>query len=232
MSQLIEWKTSTKPVAYDLALNHMESRVDAISAKKAQELIWFLEHPPVYTLGTTGLESDIIKATTTPVYKTNRGGKATYHGPGQRIIYLMLNLKEYFKKTGKIDVSNFVHKVELWVISALADLDIWAQQRDGRIGLWVENKRPYIQDKKKPYDPSTTESKIASIGLRIRKGISYHGISINVSPNLDAFKSIIPCGLQDFAVTSLEHLNRPLQTYDLLDTALQKKFDQIFSFMH
>jgi len=228
MSQFVEWKTSHKPVTYELALQEMEKRVDAIAGKKAKELVWLLEHTPVYTLGTTGSRADIIKSSHIPIYKTNRGGKTTYHGPGQRVVYIMLNLKEYFRQTGKIDISNFVHKVECWIIESLADLGIWAQQRKGRVGLWVESNRPYVKDKNKDYDPTSPEKKIAAIGLRVRQGISYHGIAINVSPDLNAFDSIIPCGLENFAVTSLLDLKKPLDTYAPLDFALQHRFNRSF----
>ncbi len=226
MMKRIEWKISLKPVDYEEALQKMEQRVEDIASNQAKELIWLLEHPPLYTLGTSGTEDDIITKTTLPIYKTGRGGKATYHGPGQRIVYIMLNLKKRFHQTGNINVRGFVHQLESWIIDTLAEFNIWAQCREGRVGLWIENKRPYIHDKSKA--SRGTERKIAAIGLRIRKGVSYHGAAINVYPDLTAFDSIIPCGLREFNATSLKYLDKTFQTYYSLDQALQKTFERNF----
>jgi lipoyl(octanoyl) transferase len=195
----IEWRTSAGPVAYPEALAWMEARAAAIAAGEARECIWLLEHPPLYTAGTSADPAELIDARF-PVFTAGRGGRYTYHGPGQRIGYLMLDLN----KRGR-DVRCFVHAVEGWVIAALAQLDVAAWRAPGRIGIWTDDKGH--------------EAKIGAIGIRVRKWVSLHGFSVNVSPDLSHFGGIVPCGLPDFDVTSLAALGKPAGMA-ALDTAL------------
>jgi lipoyl(octanoyl) transferase len=195
----IEWRTSPEPVAYPQALEWMEARAAAIAAGEARECIWLLEHPPLYTAGTSADPAELIDARF-PVFNAGRGGRYTYHGPGQRIGYLMLDLN----KRGR-DVRCFVHAVEGWVIAALAQLDVAAWRAPGRIGIWT--------------DDGGREAKIGAIGIRVRKWVSLHGFSVNVSPDLSHFGGIVPCGLPEFPVTSLAALGR-IGDIAALDAAL------------
>lgn len=206
----IEWKIEKDPIEYDKAIEIMEQRVADIHDGKASELMWFLEHPPIYTIGTSGDESDIINKNI-PAVKTGRGGQITYHGPGQRVVYLMLDLRVRGR-----DVRKFVCKVEKWVIAALNDIGIKGEIRDGRIGVWVET--------------NNSEEKIAAIGIRIRRWISFHGVSININPNLEHFGGIIPCGISpdEFGVTSINKLGIDKNMQDL-DKALKESFTAIFA---
>lgn len=202
----LEWRQTGEPVLYEEALETMQTRVAAIQTNQADELIWLLEHPPLYTAGTSAKESDLIDAADLPVYQTGRGGQFTYHGPGQRVAYVMLDLT----KRGK-DIRAFVQALEQWVIDTLTLLHIKGERRDGRVGIWVET----------PFG----DEKIAAIGVRVSKWISYHGIAINVAPNLSHFSGIIPCGLSQFGVTSLEKLGINL-TLAELDTLLKITWNQ------
>jgi lipoyl(octanoyl) transferase len=184
----IEWRTSGAPVPYPDALSWMEARAAAIAAGTERECIWLLEHPPLYTAGTSADPAELIDPRF-PVFAAGRGGRYTYHGPGQRIGYLMIDLN----KRGR-DVRAFVHAVEGWVIAALAQLNVEAWRAPGRIGIWT--------------DDHGREAKIGAIGIRVRKWVSLHGFSVNVSPDLSHFGGIVPCGLSDFAVTSLAELGR------------------------
>ncbi len=226
---MTEWKVDHSLIAYPDAVDFMEQRVEAISQGQAPELIWLLEHPPLYTLGTSGTTDDILDPSI-PSFRSGRGGKVTYHGPGQRIVYCMLNLKQRMKEQGSIDIKKFVHDLEAWIIMTLEDLGIWAQRRQERIGLWVEEDRPYASSKNHIPQKNITpkEKKIAAIGLRIRQGISYHGIAINVHPDLDAFKGIVPCGLNTYGVTSIEKIKKNMASFEELDKALRKNFVKIF----
>jgi lipoyl(octanoyl) transferase len=192
----IEWRVSPGLTPYDEALATMEARAEAVLAGEARELIWLLEHPPIYTAGTSASPGDLIDARF-PVVATGRGGKYTYHGPGQRIVYLVLDLG----KRGR-DVRCFVHGVEGWVIAALAELGVTAFRAEGRVGIWTRDGGP--------------EAKIGAIGVRVRRWITLHGLAVNVAPDLGHFGGIVPCGLPDFAVTSLADLGHDdrLATFD------------------
>jgi lipoyl(octanoyl) transferase len=210
---MIDWQTSTHPVEYPDALAAMEAHVDAMIAGNgiagnAGEKIWLLEHPPLYTSGTSADAAELLTPHRFPVYKTGRGGRFTYHGPGQRVAYIMVDLRVRGR-----DVRAYVHNLEEWVITALKEFDIHAGRRDGRIGLWVEHNQ--------------REEKIAAIGVRIRKWVTYHGVSINLNPDLGHFGGIVPCGLSTFGVTSLHALGVPA-TFEQLDNALKTAWDRVF----
>ncbi|PTV95437.1 lipoyl(octanoyl) transferase [Rhodobacter aestuarii] len=212
-----EWIKSDTPVGYAEALAFMEARVAAIAAGEADEAIWLLEHPPLYTAGTSAKREDLVDPDRFPVYEAGRGGQYTYHGPGQRIIYVMLDLN----KRGR-DVRCFVRALEAWVIAALAEFNVSGEIRDGRVGVWV--KRP---EKGLQADGSPQEDKIAAIGVKLRRWVSFHGISINVEPDLSHFSGIVPCGIREHGVTSLVDLGLPV-TMDDLDVALQATFETAF----
>ena len=211
MTELIEWKIADALVDYEEALQFMENRVADIRAGNAPECIWLLEHPPLYTGGTSAKEGDLLTPDRFPVFETGRGGQYTYHGPGQRVAYVMLDLK-----ARNPDVRHFVRNLESWVINSLNAFQIKGERRDGRVGIWVDRGRGY-------------EDKIAAIGVRLRKWVSFHGIAINVEPNLEHFKGIVPCGIEDdkLGVTSLVDLGLPV-TMDDLDVILLREFDTIF----
>lgn len=209
----MEWKTTDGLVDYDEATAFMEARVASIAAGEAEECIWLLEHPPLYTAGTSAKLEDLTDPDRFPVYDSKRGGQYTYHGPGQRVVYVMLDVG----KRGR-DVRLFVKQLEHWVIATLDQFNVKGEIRDGRVGVWVQRDD-------KPLSPSghKAEDKIAAIGIRLRKWISFHGISINVEPDLDHFSGIVPCGIQDHGVTSLVDLGLPVAMNDL-DVALKKTF--------
>ncbi|MEZ5685672.1 MAG: lipoyl(octanoyl) transferase LipB [Paracoccaceae bacterium] len=215
---MVEWIQSDSPVPYEEALAFMEARVAAIAAGTAPEAIWLLEHPPLYTAGTSARPEDLVDPGRFPVHEAGRGGQYTYHGPGQRIVYVMLDLN----RRGR-DVRAFVAALEGWVIAALAEFNIRGEIRPGRVGVWVS--RP---DKPANPDGTPREDKIAAIGVKLRKWISFHGISINVEPDLSHFSGIVPCGIRDHGVTSLVDLGLPV-TMDDLDTALRRSFGQFFA---
>ncbi len=213
----MEWKTSDGLVEYDAAVAFMEARVAAIAAGEAEECIWLLEHPPLYTAGTSARIEDLTDPDRFPVYESKRGGQYTYHGPGQRVVYIMLDVG----KRGH-DVRRFVKQLENWVISALDEFNIKGEIRDGRVGVWVQRG-----DKPLTVSGQPAEDKIAAIGIRLRKWISFHGISINVEPDLDHFSGIVPCGIQEHGVTSLVDLGLPVTMADV-DVALRKTFGPNF----
>jgi lipoyl(octanoyl) transferase len=184
----VDIKISKDLVDYHVAVAFMEKRVEQIISGHENELIWFLEHPSLYTKGTSAKEADLLNPDLFPVYEANRGGQFTYHGPGQRIIYVMLNLKNHAQ-----DVRRFVQFLENWVIQSLQKISIDAFIVPNRIGVWVKTKEG-------------KEAKIAAIGIRLRKWVSYHGIAININPNLEHFNAIVPCGIKDYGVTSLVSL--------------------------
>jgi lipoyl(octanoyl) transferase len=215
---MVEWIQSDSPVPYEEALAFMEARVAAIAAGTAPEAIWLLEHPPLYTAGTSARPEDLVDPGRFPVHEAGRGGQYTYHGPGQRIVYVMLDLN----RRGR-DVRAFVAALEGWVIAALAEFNIRGEIRPGRVGVWVS--RP---DKPANPDGTPREDKIAAIGVKLRKWISFHGISINVEPDLSHFSGIVPCGIREHGVTSLVDLGLPV-TMDDLDTALRRSFGQFFA---
>jgi lipoyl(octanoyl) transferase len=212
-----EWRVSDRLVPYPEALAGMEARVEAILAGRAPELVWLLEHPPLYTAGTSANPEDLLDAARFPVYPSRRGGEYTYHGPGQRVAYTMLDLN----RRGR-DVRVFVWRLEEWVIRALATFSVRAERRAGRVGVWVV--RP---DRPPAPDGSPAEDKIAAIGVRIRRWVSFHGVAINVEPDLGHFAGIVPCGIRDHGVTSLVDLGLPVTLADL-DVALRQSFADVF----
>jgi len=214
---MVEWKISDGLTGYLDALAFMETRVAAIAAGEADECIWLLEHPPLYTAGTSAKPQDLIDPNRFEVHEARRGGQYTYHGPGQRVIYVMLDVG----KRGH-DVRLFVKQLEDWVIATLGEFNVTGEIREGRVGVWVT--RP---EKPPLADGHPREDKIAAIGIRLRKWISFHGISINVEPDLSHFSGIVPCGISEYGVTSLVDLGLPVTMPDL-DSALQKTFATIF----
>src|SRR6201987_2244521 len=209
----VEWVISDAPVPYLDAIAAMEARVADIGAGEASELVWLLEHPPLYTSGTSGKESDLLDPRF-PLFATGRGGQLTYHGPGQRVAYVMLDLKRR-----QPDVRAFVAALEEWIIRTLAAFNVRGERREDRVGVWV--KRP---DKGEGF-----EDKIAAIGVRLKRWVSFHGIAINVEPELSHFSAIVPCGVVDprYGVTSLVDLGHPVTMMDV-DIALRQAFEEIF----
>ncbi|MGH1414356.1 MAG: lipoyl(octanoyl) transferase LipB [Pelagimonas sp.] len=214
---MVEWKISEGLTSYEEALAFMETRAAQIATGEAEECIWLLEHPPLYTAGTSANIEDLKDPDRFPVYPSKRGGQYTYHGPGQRVAYVMLDVS----KRGK-DVRCFVRDLEAWVIKALAEFGLTGHIRDGRVGVWIE--RP---DKAKTITGAMAEDKIAAIGIRLRKWVSFHGISVNVEPDLSHFDGIVPCGITDYGVTSLVDLGLPVGMDDL-DVALRTSFEAVF----
>ena len=208
----VEWALSSGYVDYAAAEAAMEARVAAIAAGEAEELVWLLEHPPLYTAGVSAKDDDLLAPDRFPVHRTGRGGQFTYHGPGQRVAYVILDLN----KRGK-DVRGFVHGLEDWIIGALDRFGVEAGMREGRVGVWVERKGAGW----------SREDKIAAIGVKVRKWVSFHGISLNVEPDLDHFGGIVPCGITEHGVTSLVDLG-VLATMDEADDALKSSFQQVF----
>lgn len=215
---MVEWRISDQIVSYEAALAEMEERADAIAAGEADELIWLLEHPPLYTAGTSARAEDLTDPERFPVYEAKRGGQYTYHGPGQRIAYVMLDVG----RRGR-DVRAFVAQMEAWVIATLAEFNVVGERREGRVGVWVT--RP---EKPPLPDGSPREDKIAAIGVRLRKWVSFHGLSINVEPDLNHYEGIVPCGISGHGVTSLVDLGLPVTMSDL-DSALMRTFDSSFT---
>ena len=213
---MVDWITASGLTGYDDAVAFMEARVAAIHDGRAGELVWLVEHPPLYTAGTSARDGDLLDARF-PVHATGRGGQYTYHGPGQRIVYVMLDLN----RRGR-DVRAFVGRLEAWVIAALGDFGVTGVIRDGRVGVWVP--RP---DKPPLPDGSTRDDKIAAIGVKLRRWVSFHGIAINVEPDLSHYGGIVPCGISGHGITSLVDLGLPVGMADL-DLALRRNFDPIF----
>ncbi len=207
-----EWRISDVPVPYEEAVKSMEERAAAIAEGAAPELVWLLEHPALYTAGTSADATDLLDPTRFPVFRTGRGGQYTYHGPGQRVAYVMLDLKRR-----KPDVRAYVQDLERWLIATLAEFNVTGETRDDRVGVWV----------RRPEKGLTAEDKIAAIGVRIRKWVTFHGVSLNVEPDLDHFSGIVPCGISQFGVTSLADLGRTATMADV-DMALKKTFDGVF----
>jgi len=202
----IEWRVSPGLTPYPEALAGMEARAAAIRAGEADELVWLLEHPPLYTAGTSADPAELFNPLGFPVYAAGRGGRYTYHGPGQRVGYLMLDLD----RRGR-DVRRFVHALEAWLIATLGDLGVAARRADGRIGIWV--------------DRNGTEAKIGALGLRVRRWVTLHGFSVNLAPELSHFSGIVPCGIAEFPVTSLDEMGiADLQPR--FDLALRRRFDE------
>ena len=208
----VGWAVSTGPVPYPAAVAAMEARAAAIADGTAGELIWLLEHPPLYTAGVSAKAGDLIQPDRFPVFESGRGGQFTYHGPGQRVAYVMLDLT----KRGR-DVRAFVTALESWIIDALAAFNVTGELREGRVGVWVERKGAGW----------SREDKIAAIGVKLRRWVSFHGISLNVEPDLSHFSGIVPCGQTEHGVTSLVDLGLPV-TLDEADAALRASFTKVF----
>ena len=213
----VEWVTAPGLVPYEEAVAEMEARVAAIGAGEAAERVWLLEHPPLYTGGVSARDDDLLDAARFPVHRTGRGGQYTYHGPGQRVAYVMLDLNERGR-----DVRAFVRGLEQWIIGALGEFGVPADVREGRVGVWVERKG--LNDDGGGW---SREDKIAAIGVKVRKWVSFHGISLNVEPELDHFGGIVPCGIAEHGVTSLVDLG-VLATMDEADAALKTSFERVF----
>lgn len=209
----VEWIISSGLVEYPDALKAMDERVDSIQKGSAKELVWLLEHPPLYSAGTSAKPKDLLTPNRFPVFKTGRGGQYTYHGPGQRVAYIMLDLNRR-----KRDIRAFVSSLETWIINTLSKFNIRGERRSDRIGIWV---------RRTDLNNSEREDKIGAIGIRIKRWVTLHGISINVSPDLEHFGGIIPCGIDGYGVTSFEDIGQPLEVYDL-DVELRTEFDQLF----
>ena len=202
---IIEFFNSSELVDYKKSVQLMERRVENIKKKKQSELLWFLEHPSIYTAGTSSKDKDLLNDNLFPVIKTNRGGQFTYHGPGQRIAYIMLNVRDR-----EYNVKSFIRLLEQWIMNSLHDMGIKSFLIKGKVGIWVRN-----------------EEKIASLGLRIRKGISFHGVSLNINPNLDHFSGIIPCGNENSGVTSIEKIGLDISKKEI-DNILILNFSKVF----
>jgi lipoyl(octanoyl) transferase len=205
----IEWRVSEGLVPYPDALAAMEERVGAIRDRGAAELVWLLEHPPLYTAGTSAAPDELLEPMRFPVYAAGRGGRYTYHGPGQRVAYLMLDLK---RRGG--DIRRYVHRLEELAIRTLAEFGIRGERREGRIGIWVAQV-------------GGGEAKIGAIGVRVRRWVSYHGLAINLCPDLGHFQGIVPCGISEYGVTSLAALGVQADLADL-DAALRRSFADLF----
>jgi len=206
------WAVSAGYVPYPAAVAAMEARAAAIADGTAGELVWLLEHPPLYTAGVSSKPADLIQPDRFPVFESGRGGQFTYHGPGQRVVYVMLDLTQRGR-----DVRAFVAALEAWIIDALATFNVVGEMREGRVGVWVERKGPGW----------SREDKIAALGVKLRRWVSFHGISLNVEPDLDHFAGIVPCGQTEHGVTSLVDLGRPV-TMDEADAALRASFERVF----
>lgn len=212
---MVEWITSQDLVPMERAVAEMEARAEAIRAGTAGEAIWLLEHPPLYTAGTSAQAKDLRDPDRFPVYASKRGGQYTYHGPGQRVIYVMLDVAQRGR-----DVRRFVAELEAWVIATLGTFNVRGEIREGRVGVWVPRpEKPALSD------GTMREDKIAAIGIRLRKWVSFHGISINVEPDLSHFDGIVPCGITEHGVTSLVDLGLPVTLEDV-DVALKTTFDE------
>lgn len=212
-NEMVEWIEEKGLIPYIEAENFMKARAAAIASGEAEERIWLLEHPALYTAGTSAKPEDLVAPDRFPVFQTGRGGQYTYHGPGQRVAYVMLNLKER-----NPDVRAFVCNLENWIIATLARFDVTGERREGRIGIWVVRDAGLASER---------EDKIAAIGIRLHKWVSFHGISINVSPELEHFSGIVPCGIDEHGVTSLADLGVDV-TMAQLDAALREEFDRVF----
>ncbi|MBA3813385.1 MAG: lipoyl(octanoyl) transferase LipB [Alphaproteobacteria bacterium] len=200
---MIEWKSPEELIKYPDALQWMDNRVKDLQLKQGSECVWLLEHPPLYTMGTSGKEKDVLQSKH-PVFKSGRGGQVTYHGPGQRVVYLMLDLNTRYH-----DIRRYVFELEEWIIQTLSAFSIEGERRPGRVGIWVQHKGQ--------------DHKIAALGVRVQKWVTSHGIAINVYPDLGAYQDIIPCGLKDYGVTSLADLGLAV-TLPEVDEVLLKTF--------
>ena len=205
-----DWRLEGRPVPYPEALRTMEERVAAIAERRAPELVWLLEHPPLYTAGTSAKPSDLVQPDRFPVFQAGRGGQYTYHGPGQRVAYVMLDLE----RRGRPDLRLYVQDLEEWLVRTLARFGVRGERRPGRVGIWVAG-------------PGGSEEKIAAIGVRVRRWVTYHGVSINRDPDLSHFEGIVPCGIADRGVTSLAKLGVKTSPEEL-DRVLVEEFERVF----
>ena len=212
VSEPVEWVVSEGLVGYDEAVAEMEARAALIADGLARERVWLVEHPPLYTAGTSARDEDLIAPERFPVFRSGRGGQFTYHGPGQRVAYVMLDLKRR-----QPDLRRFVAALEGWLIGALDDFNIRGERREDRVGVWV----------RRPTKGADTEDKIAAIGIRVRRWVSFHGISLNVEPDLTHFDGIVPCGVSQHGVTSLVDLGLPV-TMPEVDSVLREAFERVF----
>ncbi|MCP8893512.1 lipoyl(octanoyl) transferase LipB [Shinella daejeonensis] len=213
----VRWRVARHLVPYDSAVETMEREAGAIARGEADELVWLVEHPPLYTAGTSADPADLVSPYRFPVFSTGRGGEYTYHGPGQRVVYVMLDLKRR-----RPDVRAFVAGLEAVVIDALASMNVRGERREDRVGVWV--RRP---DRPPLPDGSPAEDKIAAIGIRLRRWVSFHGFSLNVDPDLEHFSGIVPCGIRGYGVTSLVDLGLPVMTSDV-DMRIRTAFERTF----
>ena len=213
----VEWLVADGLTDYEEALAFMEARVQAIREGTASELVWLVEHPPLYTAGTSARAEDLLTPDSLPVFNTGRGGEYTYHGPGQRVAYVMLDLKRR-----REDVRAFVAALEQWIIESLAEFNVKGERREDRVGVWV--MRP---EKPRLANGDMCEDKIAAIGIRLRRWVSFHGIAINVEPNLGHYGGIVPCGISEHGVTSLVDLGLPVMMPDV-DIRLREAFETVF----
>jgi lipoyl(octanoyl) transferase len=205
----VEWQVSDGPVPYEAAVAAMEARVAAIRAGTAKELVWLLEHPALYTAGTSARDSDLLEPAIFPVYRAGRGGQYTYHGPGQRIGYVMLDLR-----CRGSDLRAYVHGLEDWMIRTLARFALKGERRAGRVGIWID-------------EGGGRESKIAALGVRVRHWVSFHGVALNVDPNLDHYRGIVPCGISAHGITSLAR-QRVIVSMPEVDAAMKSAFAEVF----
>ncbi len=208
----VEWIVSDAPVGYEEALAAMEARVERIARGEARECVWLLEHPPLYTAGTSADDADLVEPDRFPVFRTGRGGQYTYHGPGQRVAYVMLDLNRRAP-----DLRRYVAALEAWLIGTLDGFNIRGERREDRVGVWV----------RRPDKGAGVEDKIAAIGIRVRRWVTFHGVSLNVEPNLSHFTGIVPCGVTQHGVTSLVDLGRPV-TLPEVDAVMRAAFEEIF----
>jgi len=208
----VEWAIAEGLTGYDEAVAFMEARAAAIADGRAPELVWLVEHPPLYTAGTSARTEDLVEPDRFPVFQSGRGGQYTYHGPGQRVAYVMLDLKRR-----QPDLRRYVAALEAWLIAALAEFNIRGERREDRVGVWV----------RRPEKGASVEDKVAAIGIRVRRWVSFHGISLNVEPDLSHFSGIVPCGVRQHGVTSLVDLGIPV-TMPEVDAVLRGTFEEIF----
>ncbi len=205
----MEWRISDGLIDYEEAVQGMEARVAAIRAGRADELVWLLQHPPLYTAGTSAKDTDLLQPDRLPVYRTGRGGQYTYHGPGQRIAYVLLDLQRR-----QMDIRQYVALLEAWLIATLGRFNLRGERRDGRVGIWVDRGQG-------------REDKIAAVGVRIRRWVTYHGVALNVEPDLSHYAGIVPCGIQEHGVTSLVDLGLPIDMAEV-DVQLADAWNEVF----
>ncbi len=205
----MEWRISDGLIDYAQAVQAMEARVAAIRAGQAEELVWLLQHPPLYTAGTSAKDTDLLQPDRLPVYRTGRGGQYTYHGPGQRIAYVMLDLQRR-----EMDIRQYVGLLEEWLIATLKRFNLRGERRDGRVGIWIDRGQG-------------REDKIAAVGVRVRRWVTYHGVALNVEPDLSHYAGIVPCGIQEHGVTSLVDMGLPIEMAEV-DVQLANAWDEVF----